>query len=239
MNDIQAADLANAVTAFATILSGVLALLLTSLTGRQPWRWLAVYIGIVITGIATVWYHGYGETFEAGLADGGTNLLLAWLLQVAILWDYFPQKVRWSVSCISGLLNAVVIAWRAIYGPGFAHFYIISFGSFGGFHPMEIMLILNSLLVVGLLFASLRKVPVKARPLLYLLTAFFLVGALLASASNQRVDYHIYCYHALWHVIGAFGFVVLWAFNNARLGQASAGNICAGKPSRRNSRLSA
>ena len=38
----------------------------------------------------------------------------------------------------------------------------------------------------------------------------------LASASNQTVHARIFSYHALWHVVGAFGFVLLWGFNQAR-----------------------
>lgn len=216
MGDIGAADLANTATAFATILAGVIPLALTPLTRAQPQRWIIVYWGIVITGIATVWYHGYGEGFWAGLADGGTNLLLAWLLQVAILWDYYPKRMRLPIAISSAVLNMAVILWRALYGPEFSRFYIISFGAFGGFHPMELMLILDSLIVVALFFGSLSKIPSPAKPLLYLLTVVFFIGALLASASNQRIDLHIICYHALWHVVGAFGFIVLWAFNTER-----------------------
>ena len=216
MTDISGADLANAVTAFATILSGVLALLLTACTVKQPGRWVLVYIAIVITGIATVWFHGFGETYEAGLADGGTNLLLAWLLQVAVLWDFYPANTRRSITAISGIANLLVIIWRAVYGPGFTSLNIISFGAFGGFHPMEVMLILDCIAIVGLFYARLARIPSRARPLLYLFTAFFFVGALLASASNQRVDLHILAYHALWHVVGAFGFIALWAFNYSR-----------------------
>ena len=216
MGDIGAADLANAVTAFATILAGAIPLALTVLTRRQPLRWIIVYWGIVVTGVATVWYHGYGEGFWPGLADGGTNLLLAWLLQIAVLWDYYPGKARLPIAIGSAVLNLAVILWRALYGPGFTAFNIISFGTFGGFHPMEVMLILDSLFIVVLFFGSLGKIPPRTKPLLYLLTAVFFIGALLASASNQRIDFHIICYHALWHVVGAFGFMVLWAFNRER-----------------------
>ena len=115
MSDISAADLANTITAFATILSGLVPLALTALTRRQPARWIWVYWAIVITGIATVWNHGFGEGFWAGVADGGTNLLLAWLLQVAVLRDYYSPAVRWRVTIVSGLVNSAVIIWRIIY----------------------------------------------------------------------------------------------------------------------------
>ena len=216
MGEISAADLANTATAFATILAGVIPLCLSACTRPQPLRWTLVYISIVVTGIATVWYHGFGENFWAGVADGGTNLLLAWLLQVAIAGDFYSRKVTLNVAFVSGLVNLAVIVWRIVYGPGFTTFYIMSFGAFGGFHPMEIMLILDSVIVVALFFANSKRMPHKVKPLLYLLTAIFFVGALLASASNQRIDYHIICYHALWHVVGAFGFLVLWVLNHER-----------------------
>ena len=218
MPDIAAADLANTITAFATVLGGLIPLLLTAFTIRQPGRWIVAYWGMLITGIATVWYHGYGEGFWAGLADGGTNLLLAWLLLVAVLWDYYPPKVRIPAAVTAAVINAAVILWRALYGPGFTSFHLISFGGFGGFHPMEIMLILDCIAVVVLFIGSLGKIPPRTRPLLYMLAVMFLVGALLATASNQRIDFHIICYHALWHVVGGFGFIVLWAFNRERFG---------------------
>lgn len=225
MADIQAADLANTVTAFATIFGGAVPLALTALTGRpQPARWLRVYWGIVVTGIATVWYHGFGEQVWAGLADGGTNLLLAWLLQIAVLWDYYPRRLAQPIALISAMVNAAVILWRAVYGPSFSSLYLISFGAFGGFHPMEIMLILDCLFIVGLFFFSFSKITASARPLLYLMTGIFFLGALLATASNQRIDFHIVCYHALWHVVGAFGFVVMWVFNDERF-RGSIGGI--------------
>jgi hypothetical protein len=39
---------------------------------------------------------------------------------------------------------------------------------------------------------------------------------LLATASNDRVVFPFFAMHALWHVVAAFGFVSLWAFNHAR-----------------------
>lgn len=77
MDAITAADLANAVTPYATVFAGVTALSLLALMGRQPRHWLAAYRGIAVTGVATVWYYGLGEPFPARVADIGTNLLLA------------------------------------------------------------------------------------------------------------------------------------------------------------------
>lgn len=213
---ISAPDLANAVTAYATILSGLTTLALTALVRRQPLRWAAVYAGIVLTGIPTVWYHGYGETFWAGVADSGTNLLLAWLMQVAVLGDYYSPRTRWIVGGVSGLINAAAMIPKLALGAGYSQVYVVPLGAFGGFHIAEAVLIADSLFAVGLLYFRHRWIPQRARPLLYVVTAVFVFGTLLATASNQQVDFRILAYHATWHVVGAFGFILLWAFNQVR-----------------------
>jgi hypothetical protein len=53
-------------------------------------------------------------------------------------------------------------------------------------------------------------------PFLHLSAISFLVGLGLASASNQQIGGSFLAYHALWHIVGAFGFVALWAFNEVR-----------------------
>jgi hypothetical protein len=169
-----------------------------------------------VTGVATVWYHGFGETFWAGTADIGTNLLLAWLLQVAVLRDYHAPTTQRRVTLVAGAANLAYVLWRIAVGPGSSSVYAISLGDFGGFKVGETLLILDSLLAVGLLYARHSLVPARARRLWYLTTGIFFVGMLLATASNQQVDARIVAYHALWHIVGAFGFVALWAFNHAR-----------------------
>jgi hypothetical protein len=216
VSPISAPDLANAVTGFATVLAGIVALLLTACTRRQPWRWVAVYTGIFVTGVPTVIYHGFGETYWPGLADIGTNLLLAWLLVAAVLGDYYRRSTRLWVIAIVALADLAYVAWRLAAGPGSRGLFAVSFGQFGGFKVGEALLILNSVLAVGLMYARQRRIPAPARRLWYLVTALFLTGALLATASNQQVDGRIVAYHALWHILGGFGFIVLWVFNYVR-----------------------
>jgi hypothetical protein len=223
MGEITAADLANAVTAYATVLSGITTLLLVALMGRQPGRWVAVYAAIVVTGVPTVWYHGFGESFPAGVADIGTNLLLAWLLQLAVLGDYYSRAARRLIGGLTGALNLTYVLWRIVMGPAQRRVYILRFGSFGGFTLGEALLIAGSLLGVGLLYLRHARIPLRARPLWYATTIAFVLGALLASASNSQVDLRILAYHATWHVVGAFGFVLLWAFNHSRFFEAPAG----------------
>jgi hypothetical protein len=92
----------------------------------------------------------------------------------------------------------------------------VPLGAWGGFYPGESWLIALSWVVVGLFWARRSEIPLRARPLLVLVVAVFFTGFLLATASNERVVYPFFAMHALWHVVGAFGFVALWAFNHAR-----------------------
>jgi len=52
--------------------------------------------------------------------------------------------------------------------------------------------------------------------LLHLVTLFFFIGLLFATQSNHRLDFTVVAYHAIWHIVSAYGFIVLWAFNHAR-----------------------
>jgi hypothetical protein len=213
---LESTALANTVSAYATVLAGLLALILTAFMGRQPRRWLLAYLCVFITGLPTVWYHGFGETFIPGFFDIATNLLLGWALVNAALGDYYSRRTRrWGVIGLAAL-NVVALSTRLIQGPGSTKIMLINLGVFGGFTLLEVTLILNSVLAVGLLYARRARIPLKARPLLYLLTGLFVIGALLATATNQRVDLQILAWHATWHIVGAFGFIALWAFNHMR-----------------------
>ena len=38
----------------------------------------------------------------------------------------------------------------------------------------------------------------------------------LATAANDVVTFYILPWHATWHVVVAFGFITMWAFNQMR-----------------------
>ena len=59
-------------------------------------------------------------------------------------------------------------------------------------------------------------IPPDARPLLILTVGIFLVGMVLATAAETRVADPFLAFHALWHLVGAFGVIVFWAFNHVR-----------------------
>jgi len=208
------ADLANAVSAYATILSGVIPLTLCWLVSPQPRRWLFAYLCIFITGVPTVWNHGLGEPFPARVADIGTNLLLAWALQYAALGDYFSKRTQRIVTAITGSIIFVFILWTIAAGP--ERRLAITFGGSGEFTWGELLLIANSILAISLFYIRRALIPEKARSLLYLVTFIFFVGLVFATQSNHRVDFTVLAYHATWHIVGAYGFIVLWVFNHLR-----------------------
>ncbi len=213
---LSAADLANTVTAYALVFSGITALAFTLLMQRQPLRWIAVYVGVIVTGAATIWYHGTAESAPAAVADISSNLLVVWLLQVAILGDYYSKSAQRWIGGVSGLLNLSFAIWRSTVDLERYRTYGFFWSETDGFYLGESLLIAGSLLVTVLFYLSRKKIPAQARPLLYLVTATFIVGVLLSPASNQQVDWQIVAYHATWHLVGSFGFLMLWAFNHVR-----------------------
>jgi len=214
-------DLANAVTSFCTIGAGATTLLLSRWVSPQPTRWSFVYACLLLTGIPTLGWHGWGGS-AWHVADVGTNLLLAWAMQLAVLGDFYSAPRRQQVAAVSGLVNAGAVFWmvgeQVTGDPAFA----LAFGDFGGFYVGELVLILDAWLIVGLLVARRDRIPVAARPLLRAIVAVFFVGMLLATASGDAVVGRVGSLHALWHVVGGFGFVLWWAFNHVRFAGAAA-----------------
>lgn len=216
-------DLANAVTSFCTIGAGVTTLAFGHWVSRHPRRWRFAYLCIFLTGLPTLGWHGWGSvasdwTHEAWqVADIGSNLLLAWALQLAVAGDvYGPAFVR-RLALGSGALNLAAIGWMVHEAVTGTQVHWISLGSYGGFYAGEAVLITDAFLTVGLFYAARKRIAAPARPLLYAVTALFLVGFGLATAEGDVVIGRMGSLHALWHVVGSFGLVFLWAFTEVRL----------------------
>lgn len=213
MSYLFPADVADAVTGFATLFAGITTVFFTLSLGRQPARWLAVYISVIITGIPTIWYHGTLD-FTARVFDIGTNLLVAWLVTRAALDDGYTPGLRNGLIIFFGVVDVLVIAGLVATGTqsGFSAFAV----GVGNYRLPQLALLVNSLAGVLLLFGRLRFAPKSARPLLYLTTGWFLLGAIFASQPNEKIDADFIVYHAIWHLLSAFGFLFLWAYNHAR-----------------------
>lgn len=230
MSELPAFGLANTVTGFATLFAGLTCLALAHLLRPQPARWHFAYWTIVATGVLTVTLHGFGETVSGfgprwiwGFLDTGSNIVVAWALAVAVLGDYYGPAARARGRAIVSAAMAVGLVWHLVdQHPATASVYLIPLGEWGGFKPGETWLIALSVTVVGLFYARRERIPSAARPILTTVVAIFLCGLGLATASNDRILYPFFALHALWHLVGAVGFVMLWAFNHARF-EAEAG----------------
>jgi len=103
--------------------------------------------------------------------------------------------------------------------PGTPDMQVIPLGDWGGFYPGETWLIGFSFLNVALFFRNWSKITPGARPLLALSAATFFCGMLLASASNEKIIFPFLPLHALWHLVSAYAFIMIWAFNHQRFSQ--------------------
>lgn len=222
MEELPNYGLANTITGFATLFAGLMPLAFCYLSAMHPARWMRVYWLIVVTGIFTITLHGFGETnpvlgerwFWAFL-DTGSNIVVVWGIVLAVLEDlYSPETRRWATP-LATFMMLIGVAWHFFdrYTGGD---YLFGFGAWGGFKPGQSWLIGFSIAATALFYARRKLIPAQAMPLLVLMTILFLVGLGLATARNDKILFPFLSLHALWHVVSAFGFMTLWAFNDVR-----------------------
>lgn len=222
MDNLPAYGLANTITGFATLFSGLLPIALCYLANRHPARWMFVYWMIALTGVFTITLHGFGETNPVwgerwwwAFLDTGSNIVVAWSIILAVLADFYAKDTIAWARPVATVLMLVGVAWH-FYDRFTGGSYVISFGAWGGFKPGQTWLIAFSLAAAALFYIKRRDIEAPARRLLTLTTAIFVVGLLLATARSDNVVMPFFSLHAIWHVVGAFGFVSLWAFNDLR-----------------------
>ena len=222
MEPLSPHGLANTATGIATLFAGALPLALCYLSQRHPGRWMFVYWTILVTGVFTITLHGFGETNPVlgerwlwAFLDTGSNIVVAWAIVLAALADFYTKKTQAWARPLATVLMLAGVAW---------HFYdrytgganLIGFGNWGGFKPGQTWLIAFSLAATALFFLKRKEIAPKAMPILLLTTAIFVAGLLLATARNDNIVFPFFSLHAIWHVVGAFGFMALWAFNDIR-----------------------
>ena len=219
MEYLHEAHLANIVTSYCTCLAGIMPMLYTLLTRKQPGRWFFVYFCILLTGIPTVWLHTVEGNRVASFFDTGSNIFLAWALQIAVSGDFMRRRPRITLLSITTVVNLCAWSWMIyeIFAPEKKP--LLTFGEFGHFMVGEVTLIANAWVVAVLFFVYYGRIPRAARPLLLLTLAMFLLGMFLATASNEQVSGYIFPWHATWHIVGAFGFITMWVFNHVRFSE--------------------
>lgn len=211
------AAFANVVSGFSLTLVGLFLLVLNRcLNGffpPQPLRWRLIYISLVVTGIPTGLYHGWGETPLLRTIDLSTNLVLAWLGLYCVVYD--RPRPRWMAigTWMFFGLSLVAIVGRLALSNDFLFFEL---QNWGGFFLSEILLIVQGLITMVIHLINLPKLPSPARPLCVLTIAIFLIGMGLATASNQQILWNLLPVHALWHFVGGLAYLSLWIFNFVR-----------------------
>ena len=222
MDQLPNYGLANTITGFATLFAGVMPLAFCYLVDRHPPRWMLVYWLIVVTGIFTITLHGFGETnpvlgqrwFWAFL-DTGSNIVVTWAVVLAALTDFHTKETQAWARPLATAMMLIGVAWH-FYDRYTSGGYLVGFGQWGGFKPGQTWLIGFSLAATVLFYLKRKMIPPRAMPLLQLVTAMFVIGLLLATGKNDNIVYPFLSLHAIWHVVGAFGFIALWAFNDVR-----------------------
>lgn len=213
------AQLANAVTGFATCFAGLMPLLYCWLYKPQPRRWMMVYLCILITGVFTVILHAYEGNRLCSFLDVGTNILLAWALQIAVSGDFMETRPRRRLLALLTAVNVCVWIYLAYEVVAPVKRYVITFGSHGGFHFGQAALILNAFVVLGLFIVGFGSMPQEVRGLFYLVAAMFFAGLLLATGRQSLITTRVFAWHAFWHLDGAFGFITLWFLNHVRFNE--------------------
>lgn len=231
MHYLHEAQLANIVTSYCTCLGGIMPLLFTAMTRSQPRRWVFVYACILLTGIPTVWLHSVEGNRLASFFDVGTNIFLAWALIVAVSGDFLRPASRRRLLSMVTPINLLVLVWLFLEISVVEKRPLIRFGGFGEFYTGEVVLIANAWVVTILFLRHARQIPRPSRPLLYLMVALFFSGMVLATASNREIMWRILPWHAAWHIVGMFGFVTMWLFNDTRFNPPLPGPAESGRAS--------
>jgi hypothetical protein len=216
--------LANIVTSYCTCLGGIMPLVFTAMTRPQPRRWVLVYACILLTGIPTVWLHSVEGNRLASFCDVGTNILLAWAMIVAASGDFLLPQSRRRLLAIVTPINLLALCWLFLEISTVEKRPLVRFGSFGEFYTGEVVLIANAWVVAILFLRHAHRIPGPSRPLLYLMVATFFLGMVLATASNKEITWRILPWHAAWHIVGMFGFITMWLFNDIRFGVPEPGD---------------
>lgn len=213
---LHEAQLANIVTSYCTCLGGVLPLLFCLLTRPHPRRWMLVYACVLITGIPTVWLHSMEGNRVASFFDVGTNILLALAVIIAVSGDFMRPERRRRLLAAAVAADVLAWAWLAyeVFAPEKRP--VITFGGFGQFYAGEVALIANGWVAVILLVVNIRHIPAHARPALWMMVGTFFTGMLMATASNSEIALRIVPWHAIWHVTGMAGFLLMWLMNHTR-----------------------
>lgn len=221
MGPLLSFELANTVTGLCTTMTGVVTLMLTAASHPQPARWWLVYWMWLVTGVFTVAYHGLGEGHTLKVLDNGTNLLLLTTIHNAILGDFAGPRLRRIGAGASAVINGLCVTLMAAVPSTTEVANGVNFGAWGGYMVGELLLITDAVVAVGLFWSFRARLPPRSAAFLGPCIGFFALGAALSTGGNDLILWRLLPVHAAWHIVGAFGFLFLWVWNDHRAAQAT------------------
>ena len=213
---LHPAHIANVVTSFAFLWSGIAVCLFWFIERTQPIRWLFFYITIIITAVPTIAHHIIPQDMSWTSLDIMSNILLVFSLQIALAGDYLSPKSHRLFLIILTIFNLLVFGYllSLLFLP-VPNFYL-SLGNNKGFTLGEIALILNAILAVIILGLNFGKLDVREKVILLLIIAIFSMGLYFATGSDDYIYPKYIGWHSMWHLTASFGFVFFWYFNHLR-----------------------
>ncbi|MEM9772042.1 MAG: hypothetical protein AAF889_10700 [Cyanobacteria bacterium P01_D01_bin.73] len=213
----EPAAFANVVSGFSITLIGMFLVVLNRcLHGffpSQPLRWQALYISLLVTGIPTGLYHGWGETPLLRTIDLGSNTVLAWISLYAVAHHRRLSPHLYFIVWTFFGLNICAIAGRFLSSGDLA---FLEFRDWGGFFLSEVLLVAQGIFTVVVHLINFSTLPAPAKPLCLFSISIFVGSMILATASNQQIIWDLLPIHALWHFTGALAFLSLWMLNFVR-----------------------
>lgn len=207
--------LVNAITGMCAMGAGLVFMLFCILARTQPRRWMFACLSMLGTGIPTVWYYGFGDTFTWRTADAVAFLILSWALQNALIGDFFRKRALLLSSAL-GIINFVGIVLLMFEAHLAVRSWTLRLGGFGAFSIAEMVPIFDAVVSVLLLLVGARKVPPNARPMMCVAACTFVAHFFLAATVHLPVNTSTLSFHAMWHIIGVMGFLSFWVFNDVR-----------------------
>ena len=208
-------EMANSITSFGTLFSGLFPLFISLLYKNQPKRWIVAYLSIFLSGIITYAYHTFGEGFLLHVGDWASNLAITSTILIAMIGDGFDSKIKNRFLLFLCSISIISIVLVLGLGENNLDLFFVRIGA-GGFFLIELILLASTLGIFTVAFMYWKKYDSKERVLLIIIFFLFLVGGIFSTADNHDIWFNLFPAHATWHMLHTFAFLTLWKFNEIR-----------------------
>ena len=215
IGSMSATEMANSITSFGTLFSGLFPLFFSLLYKNQPKRWIVVYLSIFLSGIITYAYHTFGEGFLLHVGDWASNLAITSTILIAMIGDGFDSKTKNRFVLFLSILSILSIALILILGENNLDLLFVRIGT-SGYFLIELILLVSTLGIFTVAFMYWKKYDSIEQLLLIIIFFLFLIGGIFSTADNHEIWFTLFPAHATWHMMHTFAFLTLWKFNEIR-----------------------